>query len=159
MTARVRDKWKPVNDATVSARMVGPDGASTEQRLEPMADKRASISSGQCALPGTYVAEVVAKRGAEEVGRDTLSFRREDGVAEAFGRTQNRGLLEGLSGRTGGNYYTVADASRIPEELTFSQSGLTMKETRDLWPLPVFFLALALLKGAEWILRRRWGSL
>lgn len=161
LTARVRDKkWKPVNDATVSARMVGPDGASTEQRLEPVAGQAGEYKlQGNVALPGTYVTEIVAKRGAEEVGRDTLSFRREDGVAEAFGRTQNRGLLEGLSGRTGGNYYTVADASRIPEELTFSQSGLTMKETRDLWPLPIFFLALALLKGAEWILRRRWGSL
>ena len=108
---------------------------------------------------GTYVAEIIARRGAEEVGRDTLSFRREDGVAEAFGRVQNRALLEGLSARTGGNYYTAPDASRIPEELTFSQSGLTMKETRDLWSLPIFFLLLAFLKVAEWILRRRWGSL
>ncbi len=161
LTARVRDKkWMPVNDATVTARMVGPDGASTEQRLEPVAGQAGEYKlQANVTLPGTYVAEVIAKRGAEEVGRDTLSFRREDGVAEAFGRTQNRELLEGLSGRTGGNYYTVADASRIPEELTFSQSGLTIRETRDLWPLPIFFLALALLKGAEWILRRRWGSL
>ncbi|MCC6262908.1 MAG: hypothetical protein IT169_04960 [Bryobacterales bacterium] len=161
LTARVRDKkWIPVNDSTVMARVVGPDGASIEQRLEPVAGQPGEYKlQANVTQAGTYVAEIVARRGAEEVGRDTLSFRREDGVAEAFGRIQNRALLEGLSARTGGNYYTVSDASRIPEELTFSQSGLTMKETRDLWPLPIFFLLLAFLKVAEWILRRRWGSL
>jgi uncharacterized membrane protein len=161
LTTRVRDKkWKPMNDATVTAHMVGPDGASTEQRLSPVPGQAGEYKlSSNVTLPGTYVAEIVARRGSEEVGRDTLSFRRENGVAEAFGRVQNRGLLEGLSGRTGGKYYTAADAARIPDELTFSQSGLTMKETRDLWPLPIFFLLLALLKGAEWVLRRRWGSL
>lgn len=161
LTTRVRDKkWKPVNDATVTARMVGPDGASTEQRLNPVPGQAGEYKlTANVTLPGTYVTEIVARRGSEEVGQDTLSFRREDGVAEAFGRVQNRGLLEGLSGRTGGKYYTAADAARIPEELTFSQSGLTMKETRDLWSLPIFFLLLALLKSAEWVLRRRWGSL
>ncbi|MCC7341139.1 MAG: FixH family protein [Bryobacterales bacterium] len=161
LTARVRDKkWAPVNDSTVTARIVGPDGAGMEQRLEPVAGQPGEYRlQANVTQAGTYVAEIIARRGAEEVGRDTLSFRREDGVAEAFGRVQNRALLEGLSARTGGNYYTAPDASRIPEELTFSQSGLTMKETRDLWSLPIFFLLLAFLKVAEWILRRRWGSL
>lgn len=161
ITTRVRDKkWKPVTDATVTARMVNPDGASTEQRLDPVPGQPGEYKlSGNFALPGTYVTEIVARRGTEEVGRDTLSFRRENGVAEGFGRVQNKGLLEGLSQRTGGNYYSPADASRIAEEMTFSQSGLTMKETRDLWSLPVFFLLLALLKGSEWALRRKWGSL
>lgn len=161
ITTRVRDKkWKPVNDATVTARVVNPDGGSTEQRLDPVPGQPGEYKlQTNAGVPGTYVAEIIARRGEEEVGRDTLSFRREDGVAEAYGRVQNQGLLQGLSQRTGGQYYTAADASRIAEEMTFSESGLTIKETRDLWSAPVFFLLLAALKAAEWVLRRRWGSL
>ena len=161
VTTRVRDKkWKPVNDATVTARIVMPDGTNVEQRLDPVAGQPGDYKlQTNASVPGTYVTEIIARRGEEEVGRDTLSLRREDGVAESFGRVQNQALLQALSSRTGGNYYTPADASKIPEEITFSQSGLTIKETRDLWSLPVFFLLLAALKVGEWVLRRRWGSL
>ncbi len=161
LTTRVRDKkWNPVNDAAVTARLMSPDGASAEQRMEPVPDLPGEYRlTSQVAQPGTYVAEIVARRGGKEVSRDTLSFRREDGVAEAFGRAQNRELLEGLSARTGGQYYTASDAARIPEELSFSESGLTVKEARDLWPMPIFFILLAALKASEWLLRRWWGSL
>lgn len=161
-TVRVRDKkWRPVNDAAVTVRLMSPDGSTgVEQRMQPAPDLPGEYRlSSEATKPGTYIAEIVARRGSEEIGRDTLSFRREDGVAEAFGRTQNRELLDGLSARTGGSYYTAADAARIPEELSFSESGLTVKETRDLWPLPIFFILLAALKGGEWLLRKRWGSL
>jgi hypothetical protein len=33
---------------------------------------------------------------------------------------------------------------------------MTMRETRDLWNLPLVFLVL-LLRFSEWWLRRRWG--
>ncbi len=161
LTSRVRDKeWKPVNDATVVARVSQPDGGVLEQRLEPVSGQageyrlRTAVTAA-----GTYVTEIVAMRGQEEVGRDAITFRREDGVAEAYGRTQNRPLLEALSQRTGGNYYTPDDASRIAADMTYSEAGLTIRETRDLWPMPVFFLLLLLLKSAEWLLRRRWGAL
>ena len=34
--------------------------------------------------PGSYVVETVVKRGDQETGRDVMTFRREDGVAENF---------------------------------------------------------------------------
>lgn len=161
MTARVRDKkWAAVNDATVTARIAQPNGSTVEQRLEPVSGQPGEYRlAAVAAAPGTYVTEIVAMRGEEEIGRDAITFRREDGVAEAFGRTQNRALLQALSERTGGNYYTPDDASTIAADMTYSEAGLTIRETRDLWPMPVFFLVLLLLKAAEWVLRRRWGSL
>jgi hypothetical protein len=54
---------------------------------------------------GSYVAEVTATRGQQELGRDVITFRREDGVAENFHLEQNRDLLEKLSSQTGGRYY------------------------------------------------------
>jgi hypothetical protein len=161
LSATVRDKkWKPLPDALVEARVSQPDGTTATVPMEPVAGEPGVYRLDYSArVPGTYIAEVVSSRDGEELGRDLLSFRREDGVAEGFGRQQNRDLLQLLSDRTNGNYYTPADASRIPDEITFSQAGLTIRENRELWNLPLFFLLLILLKAGEWLLRRRWGSL
>ena len=38
-----------------------------------------------------------------------------------------------------------------------SITGITVRETRDLWDMPIIFLALLGLRSAEWLLRRKWG--
>ncbi|MEJ7607174.1 MAG: hypothetical protein WKF37_13135 [Bryobacteraceae bacterium] len=99
----------------------------------------------------------MAKRGDEEVGRDVLSFRREDGVAENFRTQQNRELLEKLSSQTGGRYYKPAELARLADEIAYSEAGISTRETRDLWDMPIFFIAALLLRSTEWLLRRKWG--
>ena len=86
-----------------------------------------------------------------------LTFRREDGVAENFHTSQNRELLEKLSQQTGGRYYTPADASKLSSEISYSEAGITTRETRDLWDMPVVFLLVLGIRAAEWLLRRKWG--
>ncbi len=98
--------------------------------------------------PGSYVAEIIAGREQEELGRDVLSFRREDGVAENFHTAQNRELLEKLSDQTGGRYYKPDDASKLASDISYSEAGITARETRDLWDMPIVFL-LALGIRAE----------
>src|SRR6185437_3194800 len=90
--------------------------------------------------PGTYVTEIIAGRDTEEVGRDVVTFRREDGVAENFHTSQNRELLEKLSQQTGGRYYTSSQTSKLANEISYSEAGITSRETRDLWDMPVIFL-------------------
>ena len=107
--------------------------------------------------PGSYLVEMVAKHGGEELGRDVLTFRREDGVAENFHVEQNRDLLEKLSSETGGKYYKPEDASKLGKDISYSEAGITVRETRDLWDMPVVFLVLLILRGGEWLLRRKWG--
>jgi len=111
----------------------------------------------EAAAPGSFGAEVVAFRGDAEAGRDMVTFQRMDGVAESFRAEQNRELLEKLSGSTGGRYYTPSAAGQLADEISFSEAGITVRETHDLWNMPVFFLLVVLLKTAEWLLRRRWG--
>jgi len=161
LLARVRDKeWSPTNDAHVVARISQPNGNVMEQRMEPVSGQAGEYRlETNAAAAGTYVTEIIARRGDQEVGRDSVTFRREDGVAEAFGRLQNKPLLQALSDRTGGKHYSLSDAADIASDMTYSEAGLTMRETRDLWPMPVFFLLLLLLKAAEWLMRRRWGAL
>ncbi len=107
--------------------------------------------------PGSFLVEVVAKKGNEELGRDVLTFRREDGVAENFRAEQNRELLEKLSSETGGRYYKPEDAGRLGTDISYSEAGITVRETRDLWDMPAIFLLLLTLRSGEWLLRRKWG--
>ncbi|MCW5977861.1 MAG: hypothetical protein KIT09_07275 [Bryobacteraceae bacterium] len=159
LAVRVRDKnFMPVLDARVEAKIMGPAGASGVAELSPdPKEPGIYIGEWQAGNAGGFVAEVVARRGEEEIGRDVLNFRREDGVAENFRAEQNRELLGNLASQTGGRYWKPDELARLPKEITYSEAGITVRETRDLWNMPAVFLALILLKAAEWFLRRRWG--
>ena len=155
----VRDKqFKPVTNAKVQARFMGPDGVSATMELNPVPLEE-GIYGGEWTAekPGSYVAEIIAGREQEEIGHDVLSFRREDGVAENFHTAQNRELLEKLAQQTGGRYYTPAEASKLSKEISYSEAGITARETRDLWDMPVIFLLALGIRASEWLLRRKWG--
>jgi uncharacterized membrane protein len=155
----VRDKeYKPVNNANVQARFISPDGTSATMQLSPQPLEE-GIYSGEWTAekPGSYVAEIIAGREQEELGREVLSFRREDGVAENFHTSQNRELLEKLSDQTGGRYYKPEDASKLASDITYSEAGITARETRDLWDMPIVFLLALGIRASEWLLRRKWG--
>jgi len=47
----------------------------------------------------------------------------------------------------------------LPEQLTYSPAGVTVPEVRELWDLPAWFVLLFLLKGTEWLLRKRWRTI
>ena len=107
--------------------------------------------------PGSYLTEVIATRDKDELGRDVLNFGRMDGVAENFHTEQNRDLLEKLATETGGRYWTPQDVSKLPGEISYSEAGINVRDTKELWNMPIVFLLLLLLPSAEWLLRRRWG--
>jgi uncharacterized membrane protein len=159
LRVEVRDKeYKPVANATVQARFLQPDGTSVTMELAPQPLEE-GIYAGEfsAVAPGSYVAEIIAGREQEELGRDVLVLRREDGVAENFATSQNRELLEKLAEQTGGRYYTPEDASKLANEISYSEAGITARETRDLWDMPAIFLLALGLRACEWLLRRKWG--
>ena len=100
---------------------------------------------------------MTATRDKEELGRDVLNFARMDGVAENFHTEQNRDLLEKLASETGGRYWTPQEFSKLPSEISYSEAGITVRDTKELWNMPIVFLLLLLLPTVEWLLRRRWG--
>jgi len=159
LNAMVRDKtYAPTMDARVEVNIIGPVGSSDQIELSPdPVDRGHYTAMWHADQPGSYMAEVVARRGEEELGRDVISFRRQDGVAENFRAEQNRELLEQLSSQTGGKYYTPDNLENLTDEISYSEAGITVHEVRELWNMPAIFLVLILLKSAEWWLRRRWG--
>jgi uncharacterized membrane protein len=159
LRAEVRDTtFLPTSDAQVQARIVGPDGGSQSVDLHPDSLEQGVYSADwDAGHAGSYVAEITAARGPQELGRSVVTFRREDGVAENFHLEQNRDLLEKLSSQTGGRYYRPDQVSRLGEDISYSDAGITVRETKDLWDMPIVFFVVLLLCCTEWVLRRRWG--
>jgi hypothetical protein len=158
-SADVRDKnYVPAPDAHVEAHILGPGGSAAQIEMTPDPNTpgifHAEWTAGQ---PGSYLTEVVAARDKDEVGRDVLNFGRMDGVAENFHTEQNRDLLEKLSAATGGRYWKPQDVSRLPGEISYSEAGITVRDTKELWNMPIVFLLLLLLPSTQWLLRRKWG--
>jgi hypothetical protein len=159
LTAVVRDKeFAPAADAKVTARVIGPDGAPEIVEMAPVPNTPGTYAMEWTAeKPGSYVAEVTADSGKGELGKDVVDFRREDGVAENFHTGQNRDLLEKLSQETGGRYWEPSELNRLPKEISYSEAGISVRDTKELWDMPAVFLVLLGLMSADWLLRRRWG--
>jgi uncharacterized membrane protein len=159
LRAEVRDTtYLPTSDAQIQARIVGPDGNAQSVDLHPDSLEQGVYSADwDAGQAGSYVAEVTGMRGTQELGRDVMTFRRENGVAENFHLEQNRDLLEKLSSQTGGKYYHPNEVSRLGEDIAYSDAGITVRETKDLWDMPIVFFLALLLCCSEWVLRRRWG--
>jgi uncharacterized membrane protein len=159
ITADVRDaQYNPAPDAKVEAHVLGPSGVSALVEMTPVPDTPGQFQAAWSASkPGAYLTEVTAQRAGKELGRDVLTFQRMDGVAENFHTQQNRELLERLATQTGGQYWKPSDLNKLAAAIPFSEAGVTMRETKDLWDLPLVFVILLLLRFSEWWLRRKWG--
>jgi len=159
ISADVRGKdYMPAADARVEAHILGPEGIAAQLEMAPDPNTPGVFRADWNAeKSGPYVAEITAKRGEEELGRDVLNFQRMDGVAENFHTEQNRPLLERLASQTGGRYWRPQDLSRLPSEISYSEAGITIRDTKELWNMPAVFLLILLLRSSEWLLRRKWG--
>ena len=86
-----------------------------------------------------------------------ITVRREDGVAENFHLEQNRDLLEKLRRRPAAAIISPNEVNRLGQDIAYSEAGITVRETKDLWDMPIVFFLALLLRSSEWLLRRKWG--
>jgi hypothetical protein len=164
LKAEVRDRqFQPAGDALVTAHIVGPGGVNALVDLTPSQDTPGLYKMDWTAeKPGTYLAEVTAESAGnepQELGRDVLTFQREDGVAENFHTEQNRPLLEQLAFETGGRYWNSSELKNLQRDISYSEAGISVRATKELWNMPIVFLLLLGLPTGEWLLRRKWGVL
>jgi hypothetical protein len=140
---------------------VGPEGTNALVDLAPSQDTPGLYRAEWTAeKPGAYLAEVTAESAGkqpQELGRDVVTFQREDGVAENFHTEQNRALLKQLASQTGGRYWEPSELKDLPRDISYSEAGISVRSTKELWSMPIVFLLLLGLPIAEWLLRRKWG--
>ena len=159
LRARVVDStFAPVSQASVVARITTPTGGLVDVPLErsPTADgtytgryvptdRGAFAMSATARLAGDSLRSVAGALLADDQGAD---------VEQAELRT---GLLRQVARETGGHYYPLSQAARLAEDVNFTESGVTQRDSHDLWDMPIVFLLLVTLLGAEWFYRRRRG--
>jgi hypothetical protein len=161
LRADVRDDdFQPTDAAVVNVAVDTGAGAGATLPMTPVAGQPGRYELTYDARnPGIYRFEATATLDEAPLGSSRVAVRREDGIAEHFHVQQDRPALERIAAATGGRYFALNDVAAIPEAVQFSQAGVVERRVLDLWNMPINFLVLLLLKGAEWLLRLRWGRL
>lgn len=154
------DAFRPLADIGVTAIITHQDGDSWSAELPPSADEPGVfLAEVTPTESGTWYFEAVAERDGEAVDVARTSIHYESGQAEYFDFRRDSRTLVRLSEATGGRYLETAQVAALPELLRYSRSGITETDYRPIWDAPAVFLLLLLLKGGEWLLRRRWSTI
>jgi hypothetical protein len=152
------DRFLKVNNAQVAAVVKTPGGASIDLPMEWTVDKdgeyRASFLPAE---KGSYEVTVEVKRDGAVLGTATSFFESDELEDEYFQAEMRKSLLERIADETGGEFYTPETAARLPEDMSFSEGGTTVRERRDLWDMPALFLLMVGLVAGEWGYRKYRG--
>ncbi len=159
LRARVADEgFLDVNDAQVTARVTAPSGRRIDVPLEWTLREDGGYAGRF--LPeelGVYRVEAEARRGRDTTRSAPGSLLVDDHGADVEQAEMRAPLLRRLARETGGRYYPLAGVAQLAEDVAYTNSGVTVRETRDLWDMPAVFLALLTLLGVEWGYRRARG--
>ena len=159
LTADVVDPaFVEVNDAQVVATVRAPSGKTSDVPLQWIVTKDGEYRS--TFVPdeaGLYEVSTTATRGQQALGTSTLHTRASAGDSEYFDAAMRSSLLNRIAEETGGHFFTPADASKLPEAISYSGRGVTVVEERDLWDMPVVLVFLLALIAGEWGFRRKLG--
>jgi hypothetical protein len=157
--AEVQDEtYLNVNNAEVTAYVTTPSGDELEVPLDWEVD-----SDGEYSAPfvpverGLHRVSVSASKSGEFLGEHTTYVEAADLATEYFDAEMREPLLRQVAEGTGGRFYTPETVSTLPEDVSFTESGTTIIEERDLWDMPIIFLLLLALMAIEWGYRRRRG--
>jgi hypothetical protein len=129
-----------------------------------------ALLAPQVSAPGAYLGTLpLADSGRMAVtvtalrGRDTLGVASALLLADTLGADQpldeeGGARLRAMARATGGQAYDPATVAALPADAAITRAGITVKEAHDVWDMPVLFLLLLALLGAEWGVRR-WRGL
>ena len=156
ITATVLDStYLEVNDASVLATVTSPAGDQEQIVMDWTVDEDGVYAAEVLpAFAGDWMVDVSAAGGEVILGAGALQISAGPSDAEFFDAGRRTPVLERLAQETGGRFYTPDNVSSLPEDLQFTGAGVTLTEERDLWDMPILFILLLGLVGAEWSYRR-----
>jgi hypothetical protein len=159
LQAELRDSaFLRINDAVVSASIQSPTGVSTELPLRWTNRENGEYMASFMPLEGgIHQIRLRAERSGEEIAGSTLALDAAEDDGEFFSAQMRAPLLRRIAEETGGRFYGLSDIDRLAEDVQYSGSGITRVESYDLWDMPIVFLLIVGLVGAEWAFRRKRG--
>lgn len=161
----VRDStFVPHKNANVTVKITSPEGhaaslfASADLAAERVGDLAKYVASYEAGVEGLYHVEVLAhdKQG-HFLGKAESAFFVEPSQAELANADLQAPVLQRLAEITNGRYFHVSEAGALPDAIQVARSSFSKLTEHDLWDAPIFFLAVVLLLGAEWFVRRAKG--
>ncbi|HEX2489322.1 MAG TPA: glutamine amidotransferase, partial [Blastocatellia bacterium] len=156
-------KFNAVTDAQIVARVTKPSGATAEIPLKINFGERQNSSGVDYRNEftpdenGLYKIEMTARRGGATLGAAQSTFLITDRTREFHDAAQNVELLKRAAVETGGKYFPLSDAKDLLDEITLLEGKNSERVSKDLWDMPINFILLVGLAGAEWFLRKRKG--
>ncbi len=155
----VDEEYEPVSDAAVSLRIREPGG--TTRAIAAVADTLEPGIYSAAFLPvtgGVYAIEAEATRAGRLLGRADVSVLAGGSDPELVDPRRNDALLARLAAGTGGAHLAAEAIDGLPARIREAVAAPAARTVqRDLWHNAWTFLAVVLLLGSEWGLRRRWG--
>ncbi len=153
------DAFLDVNDASITTTVISPTGVAADVPLD-WSVRADGVYTGRYVPtePGVHTLSTQVVRGRDTTRTTTGTLLVDDADADVTQAEQREALLRRVAQETGGRYVPLADAARLLEDVQYTESGVVVREARDLWDMPAVFLLVALLLGAEWIWRR-WRGL
>ncbi|MGV3709593.1 MAG: hypothetical protein ACO1Q7_12200, partial [Gemmatimonas sp.] len=127
-----------VNNALVSAHITSPTGRISDVPLEWSLREDGSYTGKFVAEEaGVYKMVAEARRGRDTTRSTGSSFLADDQGADVEQAELRTSLLRRVAQETGGRYYPMSEASRLPEDVVFTDAGVTVRDARDLWDMPI----------------------
>ena len=159
LRAHVTDStFLDVNSAAVTARVTTPSGRQVDVPMEWSLREDGSYTGRFIAEEaGVYGLSAESRRGRDTTRSVGGALLADDQGADVEQAELRAPLLRRIARETGGRYYPLSESGRLSEDAIYTEAGVTVRDARDLWDMPVIFLALVGLMGAEWIYRRRRG--
>ena len=174
VTAQVySETYQPQADATVQIEVTPPVGEPFQLQMrtvygdinERERDTGENAREGQAGKENRYTAQfevwekgnyrIRATSGTGSTDRTEIYVQPQ--LAELEAPQLNEALLKRLASRTGGAYFTIADAAQVPENIAIIQDPVFVDTERDIWAHPLVLILVVGLLGTEWFLRKRNG--
>jgi hypothetical protein len=159
ITAEVSDaRYFRVSDSRVSATVTAPDGSIADVPLNWSVGSEGEYRGSFPAVTGgLYTVQVRASHGERETDARPVYVYADEPRDEYYGSQMRAPLLRRIAAETGGRFYNTASVASLADDISYTGRGVTVREERDLWDAPAFFLLLVLLLGGEWGYRRLRG--
>ena len=152
------DTYLKVNNTEVNVLVRSPSGVVDSLRMDWTVDRDGEYRARFVPREkGMYEIRADAWEGGEFLASAASYLNAEDPTREFFAAEMQASTLRRIAEETEGRFYTPETVATLPEDISFTDSGTTIVERRDLWDMPIIFLALILLVSVEWSYRKTRG--
>jgi hypothetical protein len=151
----VDETYEPATLSSYAVSVSDLDGRGTSQDiyLEPVAGMPGLFRGTH--TPAKAGRWKIAPSKKDEPVSNLVVFEVSGATTEQTETSMQRDLLARMAEVTGGRYFSIRELPALPEYVHAAAARTVLRKELELWDLWVFPVAILVLLGLEWLLRRR----